>query len=235
MVVRILIAGFASFVAGLSYLTGLARLMTGLLLGLSAFGAFFFGVLFVLPIDAERAFFPVYTTVPAWPYFLIGAILTAITVALFLVKTGPVGEEKVSAMHFKYLLGGIGGYLSSLFLSSIFWFPSDARRLSADPAALTRDVLIGTSFFLVGVSISCYLFYRASKGSSENHPDLMRRFVLAFFTFFQFDKMPILVAYLLIYSPETEVGFANIAALALASSLPVAIFLLKTTLDSTER
>ncbi len=235
MVVRILIAGFASFVAGLSYLTGLARMMTGLLLGFSAFCSFFFGVLFVLPIDADRAFFPVYKQVPAWPYFLIGVILAAITVALFMLKTRPVNEEQVSAVHFKYLLGGIGGYLSSLFLSSIFWFPSDARRLSADPASLTRDVLIGTGLFLVGVAISCYLFYLASKGSSEKHPDLMRRFVLAFFTFFQFDKMPVLVAYLLIYSPETEVGFANIAALALVSSIPVALFLLKTTLDTKEK
>ena len=41
MVVRILIAGFASFVAGLSYLTGLGRLMTGLLLGFGAFSSFF--------------------------------------------------------------------------------------------------------------------------------------------------------------------------------------------------
>lgn len=231
MVVRILIAGFASFVAGLSYLTGLAQLMTGLLLGFSAFCSFFFGVLFVLPIDAERAFFPVYNKVPAWPYFLIGVILTAITVALFVVKNRPVDDEPVSASHFKYLLGGIGGYLSSLFISSIFWFPSDARRLSVDPATLTRDVLIGTALFLVGVCVSCYLFYRASKGRSANHPDLMRRFVLALLTFFQFDKMPILVAYLLIYSPEAEAGFASVAALALVSSIPVALFLLKTTLD----
>lgn len=234
MVVRILIAGFASFVAGLSYLTGLAQMMTGLLLGFSAFCSFFFGVLFVLPIDADRAFFPVYNKVPAWPYFLIGVILVAMTVALFLVKTKPVREEQVSAVHFKYLLGGIGGYLTSLFLSSVFWFPSDARRLSADPDSLTRGVLIGTCLFLVGVSISCYLFYRASKGTSERHPDLMRRFVLGFFTFFQLDKMPILVAYLLIYSPEIEVSFSNIAALALVSSIPVAIFLLKTTLDTRE-
>ncbi len=232
MVVRILIAGFASFVAGLSYLTGLARMMTGLLLGFSAFGSFFFGVLFVLPIDAERAFFPVYNKVPAWPYFLIGLLLVAMTVALFLVKTKPVEEEPVSAVHFKYLIGGVGGYLTSLFLSSIFWFPSDARRLSTDPASLTRDVLIGTGLFLVGVSISCYLFYRATKGTSERHPDLMRRFVLGFFTFFQLDKMPLLVTYLLIYSPETEAGFPNIAALALASSIPVALFLLKATLDT---
>lgn len=235
MVVRILIAGFASFVAGLSYLTGLAQLMTGLLLGFGAFCSFFFGVLFYLPIDAERAFFPVYIKVPAWPYFVIGLILTAMTIALFLVKIKPAEEEQVSSLHFKYLFGGIGGYLTSLFLSSVFWFPSDAKKLSADPSSLTLEVLFGTVLFLLGVSVSCYLFYRASKGTSDRHPDLMRRFVLGFFTFFQLDKMPVLVTYLLIYAPETEVNFPNIAALALVSYIPVAIFLLKTTWDTKDR
>ena len=234
MVVRILIAGFASFVAGLSYLTGLAQMMTGLLLGFGAFCSFFFGVLFYLPINAERVFFPVYEKVPAWPYFLIGLILIGMIGALFLVKVKPAREEEVSSVHFKYLLGGIGGYLTSLFLSSVYWFPSDAEKLSADPASLTMDVLIGTGLFLLGVSISCYLLYRASKGGSERHPDLMRRFVLGLFTFFQLDKMPLLVAYLLIYSPDTQVSFQNIAALALASYIPVGIFLLKTTWDTTE-
>ncbi len=234
MVVRILIAGFASFVAGLSYLTGLAKMMTGLLLGFGAFCSFFFGILFFLPINAERDFFPVYEKVPSWPYFLIGLILLGMTVAIFLVKVKPVEEEQVSAVHFKYLLGGIGGYLTSLFFSSIYWFPSDAKKLSADQSSLTMEVLIGTGFFLLGVSISCYLFYKASKGTSDRHPDLMRRFVLGLFTFFQFDKMPLLVAYLLIYSPEAQISFQNIAALALASYIPVGIFLLKTTWDTTE-
>jgi len=234
MVVRVLIAGFASFVAGLSYLTGLAQMMTGLLLGFGALCSFFFGILFYLPINAERVFFPVYEKVPAWPYFLIGLILVGMTVVLFLVKVKPAEEEQVSVVHFKYLLGGIGGYLTSLFLSSVYWFPSDAEKLSADPASLTRNVLIGTGLFLLGVSVSCYLFYRASKGTSERHPDLMRRFVLGLFTFFQFDKMPLLVAYLLIYSPETQVSFQNTAALALASYIPVGFFLLKTTWDTTK-
>ncbi len=232
MVVRVLIAGFASFVAGFSYLAGLAQMMTGLLLGFGAFCSFFFGILFYLPIDAERAFFPVFSKVPAWPYFLIGLILAGMTLALFLVKVKPTEGEQVSASHFKYLAGGIGGYLTSLFLSSVFWFPSDAKKLSSDTSSLTMDVVIGTCLFLLGISISCYLFYRASKGISDRHPDLMRRFVLSFFTFFQFDKMPLLVAYLLIYSPETEASFQNIAALALASYIPVGIFLLKTTWDA---
>lgn len=235
MVVRLLIAGFASLVAGLSYLTGLARLMTGLLIGFGALSSFFFGMLFFLPIDAERAFFPVYEKVPAWPYFVIGLILTGLTIVLFLIKQKPAEAEQVSAVHFKYMLGGIGGYILSLFLSSIYWFPSDAKKMSADPSSLTVEVLIGTSLFLVGVTISCYLLYRASKGTSESHPDLMRRFVLGFFAFFQFDKMPLLVTYLLIYSPETQIIFPNIAALALASYIPVGIFLLKATWDTREQ
>ena len=234
MVVRIFIAVFASFVAGLSYLTGLAQMMTGLLLGFGAFCSFFFGILFSLPINADRVFFPVYEKVPAWPYFLIGLILLGMIAALFLVKVRPVKEEPVSSIHFKYLLGGLGGYLTSLFLSSVYWFPSDAEKLSADPASLTINVLIGTGLFLLGVSISCYLLYRASKGGSDRHPDLMSRFVLGLFTFFQLDKMPLLVAYLLIYSPDTQVSFQNIAALALVSYIPVGIFLLKTTWDTTE-
>ncbi|MGB3211319.1 MAG: hypothetical protein WBB19_11490 [Desulforhopalus sp.] len=234
MVVRVLIAGFASFVAGISYLTGLAKLMTALLLGFGAFSSFFFGVLFLLPIDTERVFFPVYEKAPAWPYFIIGLILTGMAVALFLVKTKPEKGEDVSAVHFKYLLGGFIGYLSSLFLSSFYWFPSDEKKLSADPSTLTVEVLVGTSLFLIGVSVSCYLLYRASKGRSARHPDLMRRFVLGLFTFFQFDKMPLLVAYLLIYSPATQVIFPNIAALALASYIPVGFFLLKTTWDTIE-
>ncbi len=234
MVVRLLIAFFASFVAGLSYLTGLARMMTGLLLGFGAFCSFFFGVLFVLPVDANRLVLPLYEKVSAWPYFLLGVILAGMTLALFLLKVKTAEGEQVSPVHFKYLLGGIGGYLVSLFGSSIYWFPSDAKRLSADASRLTVEVLVGTILFLLGVSVSCYLFYRASKGTSDRHPDLMRRFVLGFFSFFQFDKMPLLVTYLLLYSPETQVVFPNIAALALASYLPVAVFLLKTTWDCRE-
>lgn len=232
MIIRIVIAGFASLVAGMSYLTGLTRLMTGLLLGFGSLSSFFLGILFILPLDSDRLVFPIYEKVPAWPYFLIGVLLLAMTVALFLVKGRPLMAERVSSYHFKCLLVGIGGYLTSLFLSSVYWFPSDAKRINTDSSALAGEVLIGTCLFLVGVCVSCYFFYQASKGINERHPDLMRRFVLAFFAFFQFDKMPILVAYLLIYSPETKVVFPNIAALALSSYIPVGVFLLKTTLDS---
>lgn len=213
-------------------MTGLAKLMTAFLLGFGAVCSFFLGVLFILPADAGRLFFPVYQEVPAWPYFLIGTFLVCLIPPLFLWKPKPVVAEEASAVHFKYLLAAVVGYLVSLFTSSVYWFPSEAVRRSADASALASEVLFGTCLFLLGVTIACGLFYRASKGCSERHPDLMRRFVLGLFAVFQLDKMPLLVAYLLIYSPETGVIFPNLAALALASYIPVGIFLLRTTLDS---
>lgn len=232
MIVRILIAGFASFVAGLSYLTGLTRLMTALLVGFGGLSSLFFGCLFLLPVDQERLVFPIYEKVPAWPYLVLAAVLFAMVGALFLVKAKPAVAEQVSSTHFKYLIGGIAGYLTSLFLSSIYWFPSDERRLAADASALSSEVLLGTVIFLCGICGSCFLFYKASKGNSEGNPDLMRRFVLAFFTFIQLDKVPLLVAYLLIYEPDTGIIFPNIAALALSAYIPIAAFLVKATWDS---
>lgn len=232
MIVRILIAGFASLVSGLSYLTGLARLMTALLVGFGAVSSLFLGGLFLLPVDGERLIFPIYEKVPSWPYFILGLILLGMVAALFFVKFQRTQSEEASSVHFKYLIGGIGGYLTSLFLSSIYWFPSDQTRLAADVSALSTEVLVGTIMFLLGICGSCYLFYKASKGNTESNPDLMRRFVLAFFTIFQFDKVPLLVAYLLIYAPDTGVIFPNIAALALSAYIPVSAFLIKATLDS---
>ena len=235
MIVRILIAGFASFVSGLGYLTGLTRLMTALLVGFGGFSSLFFGCLFLLPVDQERLLFPIYEKVPAWPYLVLAVVLFAMVGLLFLAKATPAPAEQVSSTHFKYLIGGIGGYLTSLFFSSIYWFPSDERKLAADASALSTGVLMGTVIFLLGISGSCYLFYKASKGNGEENPDLMRRFVLAFFTFIQLDKVPLLVAYLLIYAPDTGVIFPNIAALALSAYVPVAAFLVKATWDTNRR
>lgn len=234
MIVRIFLAVFTSVVGGLSYMTGLAKLMTAFLLGFGAVCSFLLGVLFVLPANSNRLFFPIYQKVPAWPYFLVGVALAMMIAVLFLQKAKPAAPEEVSSVHFKYLFGAVGGYLVSMFGSSVYWFPSDAVRRTADAAALASEVLFGTCLFLMGITISCGLFYRASKGCSERHPDLMRRFVLGLFAFFQLDKMPLLVAYLLIYSPETGVIYPDLAALALASYIPVGIFLLRTTQDSRE-
>ena len=86
MIVRIFIALFGSVVAAVSYLTGMARLMTGLLVGFGAASSFFFGILFLMPVDGKRLFFPIYEKVPAWPYFLIGVVLAAMVGRLYSAK-----------------------------------------------------------------------------------------------------------------------------------------------------
>lgn len=232
MIIRILIAGFASFVAGFSYLTGLGRLMTGLLIGFGACCSAFFGILFLMPVDSDRLVFPIYEEGPAWPFFVLALILAVIVAIHFLTKVKPAENEEVNSKHFKYLAAGLGIYLTSLFLSSIYWFPSDKKRLEVLDSTLGVEVFIGTCLFLIGVTFSSILFYKASKGSSDRHPDLMRRFVLGLFTFLQLDKMPLLVAYLLIYSPETRVIFPYVTALALSAYIPVGLFLVKATLES---
>jgi hypothetical protein len=230
--VRILIAAFASFVSGFSYLVGLNRLMTALLVGFGGISSIFFGVLFLLPMDKVRLIFPIAEKVPSWPYFILGLVLLGMVVALFLVKARPADFEEVSSKHFKYMLGGIAGYLTSLFFSSVFWFPSDETRRTVAESTVSAEVLIGTVIFLLGVCGSCYLLYKATKGCSENNPDLMRRFVLALFAFFQFDKMPLLVSYLLINAQDTGVIISNVGALAFAAYIPVSLFLIKTTWDA---
>ncbi len=231
MIIRILIAVFASSVAGLSYLAGLGRLMSSLLIGFGALASFFLAVLFFLPVDSERVFFPVLTAVPWWPYVLIGVILLAMIPAIYLFPPWRSKDQQVSQVHFKYLVAGIGGYLASLFIASVYWFPSDEKMSLISPAALRVELVIGTVFFIIGICISSYFFYLSTRGVSERHPDLMRRFVLSFFTFFQFDKIPLLVTYLLMYSPESQVQFPQIAAFALASYIPVGLFLLVATLE----
>lgn len=109
---------------------------------------------------------------------------------------------------------------------------SDETRRTVAESTVSAEVLIGTVIFLLGVCGSCYLLYKATKGCSENNPDLMRRFVLALFAFFQFDKMPLLVSYLLINAQDTGVIISNVGALAFAAYIPVSLFLIKTTWDA---
>jgi hypothetical protein len=234
MIIRVLIAGFASSVAGVSYLAGMTRIMTALLLGFGAFVSFIFGLLFLLPGDEGRLWFPVSGEAPPYPFFILGTLLAAMILALYLLKPKFEIVEQVSKTHFKYLVWGAGGYISTLFISSFFWFPSDSRKLAIDESGLAIEALAGTCFFILGISCSLYFFYRASRGSSAERPDMMRRFVLAFFTFFQLDKVPVFVAYLLVYDPDVQLVFPNLAALALSSYIPVGLFLLKTTWDTKE-
>ncbi|MBW1634997.1 MAG: hypothetical protein JRJ68_01855 [Deltaproteobacteria bacterium] len=232
MIIRVLIAGFASSVASISYLTGLTRITTALLLGFGVLFSLLFGLLFLLPPDKEHLWFPVYSPAPSYPFFLLALLLVLMVIVLFLARPKFEVVEQVSGTHFKYLLAGLAGYISTLFLSSLFWFPSDARALTVGESRLAAEALAGTCFFIAGLSVSLYLLYRASRGSSEERPDLMRRFVLAVFAFFQLDKMPALVAYLLVYSPDAMQVYPHLPALALSSYIPVGIFLLKTTWDS---
>jgi len=234
MIIRILIAGFASSVAGISYLAGMARIMTALLLGFGAFVSFVFGMLFLLPADGGRLWFPVSGEAPSYPFFLLGTLLAAMIFALYLVKPKFEIVEQVSKTHLKYLIWGGAGYLSTLFISSFFWFPSDSRKLAIDESGLAVEALAGTCFFIIGISCSLFFFYRASRGSSAERPDMMRRFVLALFAFFQLDKVPALVAYLLVYSPDVQLVLPNLAAFAFSAYIPVGIFLLKITWDIKE-
>jgi hypothetical protein len=232
MIVRLLIAVFSSVVSGVCYISGMLRLMSGLLLGFGVFTALFFGVIFLLPASDDRLWFPIYGTGSSWPFFLIAAILAGMIIWLFVKKTNPGISEPLSRRHFKYLGGGLFLYLCALFIPAFLWFPSEEKRLISDVASLGTEVFLGVCLYLIGSGVALYLFYHASKGSTVSHPDLMRRFVPAIFSFFHLDKMPALVAYLLVYSPETRVIFPKVAALALAGYVAIGYFLAKVCSDS---
>lgn len=234
MIIRIILVLFASGASGISYLAGLIRLMSALLIGFGTLVALFFGFLFMVSAESRQLWFPVYGQGASWPFFLLSAVLVVIVALFFIKKDEPVDLEYVSSIHVKYFLIAFFGYLLSIFLSAFFWFPSDAKRLSLDMSALSVNMLIGTCLYLLGTIVSLYFFYRASKGSLEKYPDFMRRIVLAIFSVVQFDKVPVLVAFLLIYSPETGVIYPSIAALALAAYIPIGFFLLKLSWQSEE-
>ncbi len=234
MIVRVLIAVFASSVGGVSYLAGQTRLMTALLLGFGAFVSVGLGVVLMLPEGEEYLWFPLFGEIAFWPYLVIGLILAGMIPVLFLVKPQFEMVQNVSAAHLKALLAGLGGYAATFFIASFFWFPSDARRAGSDDSTLSMLMLVGTLFFIAALTVSLYFFYKASQGSSEQHPDLMKRFVLGLFAFLQLDKLPLLVAYLLLYAPEIQTLAPNLPALALSAYIPVGIFLLKTTWETIE-
>lgn len=224
MIIRILLAGFTSLVGGVCFLSGLMRLMSGLLVAFGILSSLFFGIVFLMPASEDRLWFPVHDG-SAWPFFLLALILCLMTVWLFLKPKEAAVEEQLGTVHFKYLAGGLFLYLCSLFVPAFLWFPSEEKRLAAEVSKLGLEVFSGVCVYLLVSSGALWLLYRASKGVTGGHPDLMRRFVPALFAFFQLDKMPALIAYLLIYSPETQVVFSKLAALALAGYIPITIFL----------
>ncbi len=232
MIIRLFLAGFTSIVSGFCYLAGLARLMSALLIGFGVLTAFSFAIVFWLPPNAERLLFPISVSGASWPFFVIAVVLMLLIAWLFLNKSVSAEEESLSARHMKFLGGGLLLYIGSLFVPVVLWFPSDDKRLTLEISSLEIMVFVGVCLYLVGSSVALMLLYRASRGTTPDQPDLMRRFVPALFSFFHLDKMPALVAYLLIYSSEVQFVFPNIAALALIAYIPVSIFLAKICFDS---
>lgn len=225
MVIRLIIAAFLSLVSGVCYLSGLVRLMSALLICFGIISALFFGVLFSLPADSERISFSVSTPGAAWPFFLLAVILAALIAFLFFYKSRPAEFEQFGAKHLKLFGGGLLLYLFSLFFPVLFWFPSDETSHGGGQTSPELMAFVGVIIFLLGSALALYLIYRASRGATSENPDLMRRFVPAFFTFFHLDKVPALVAYLLVYSAEPQFVYPEIAALALSGYVSVSLFL----------
>lgn len=227
MIIRIILALFISLASGISYLAGYVRLMSGLLAGFGVLVSAFFGILFVVPAESRDLWFPVYGQGSGWPFFLLAGILAIITALIFTRRRVRVTPELVSSIHFQYLVGGVLSYLLTVYLPTLLWFPSEERRLGMDADSLGQYVFAGTCLYIIGTIVSLYLFYLASRGGAPNYPDVMRRLVLAVFSVFHLDKVPALVAFLMIYSPETNMIYPGLAAFALSAYIPITLFLLK--------
>ncbi len=226
MIVRILIAAFTSLVGTTCFLSGMNRLMGGLLIGFGMISAILFGVLFTVPAAQDLIEVPLYGQGGAMGYFGLSFLLAVFIVVLFLVKPKHVVVETVSKKHFIDLGCGMVCYIVALFLPALFWFPSESARAGGDVTQLQNGVLIGTFLFLVLVSCGLVFFFRASRGGTGQAPHMMRKMTLVLFSFFHLDKLPFLVAYLLVYSPETGLVFPRIALLALSAYLLEALFLI---------
>lgn len=233
MIVRLILVFFASATGAICYLAGLIRLMSALLVAFGGVISLFFGVLFLLPDASRELWIPVYGSVMTWPFFLIALLLFGVT-SLFFIKRKEENSETYSSWHLQNGIGGVCCLLLSIFLPAILWFPSEEKKQSLDPSTLEIYMYGGTGLYLLGTAVALLLLYRASKGGTEKKPDLMRRSVLAFFACFQMDKLPAFIAFLLIYSPDTGLIYPGPAALALAGYIPVSLFLLKLSWQSTE-
>ena len=230
MIVRIVIALFISLVSGVCYMAGLTRLISALLISFGVICALFFGIVFLLPPGSDRISFAVSAHGASWPFFLLALILVALIGYLYLHKpksSSSPGFEELGPPHLRLLGGGVLLYVVSLFLPVLLWFPSENTVAGGDQSQLETMVLIGVLIFVAGISVALYLIYRSTRGGTEDNPELMSRFVPALFSVFHFDKVPALVAYLLVYSAEPQLVFPKIAALALAAYIPVALFFIK--------
>lgn len=232
MIVRILLAAFTSLVAGVCFGAGLLRLMSALLVGFGACAAVFFGVLFLLPPNDPTLTFSVAGPGDSWPFFLIGAGLCVVIGWLLLKKTVPAAEEELAPRHWRLLGFGLLIYLCSLVLPVLFWFPSDEMRHTLSVDTMHLLVLAGVLFYLAGTAWALLLFYRASRGTTPEKPDVMRRLVLIIFSVAHMDKLPVLVAYLLVFSEEPDMVFPGAAALALVGYFLIAWFLARVSFDA---
>ena len=230
MIVRIVIALLISMVSGVCYMAVLTRLISALLISFGVICALFFGVVFLLPPGSDRISFGVSAHGASWPFFLLALMLMGLIVYLYLHKpknNNSMGFEELGPTHLRKLGGGALLYLVSLFLPVLLWFPSENTITTGEQSQIETMVLIGVLVFIAGISAALYLIYQSTKGGTEANPELMSRFVPALFSVFHLDKVPALVAYLLVYSAEPQLVFPKIAALALAAYIPVALFLIK--------
>ncbi len=234
MIARIVIALFISLVSGVCFMAGMTRLISALLIFFGVISALFFGIVFLFPPESERLSFSVAAHGASWPFFLLALVLALLIAYLYLRKReerGPLDFEQLGGTHLRFLAGGVLLYLFSLFIPVLLWFPSEKAMATTDLFRLEIMLLVGVFIFIAGVSAALYLIYRATRGGTSDNPSLMKRFVPALFSVFHFDKIPALVAYLLVYSSQPELVFPKIAALALATYIPVAIFLIKISFD----
>lgn len=229
MVVRILIGLFTSFIGGYCCLAGLQRLMAALLLAFGSLGSLLFAILFSVPSGSAILGYPVYGKGAPIPFYVLSFLLMA--GALFLAKgrVARVSTEPLSKRHWLFLGWGLVAAVNSVFIPAFLWFPSKNKLLADDANVLAVEVSVGVFVFCCLYVISLYCFYRAVKGVGMMQGDFMRRLVLAVFTVFQLDKIPMLIGYLLIYSPETQIVFAHQAAVALLSYLFTFAFFWSTT------
>ena len=101
---------------------------------------------YYVPVDSDRLLFPISRSAPSWPYLLLGLVLAGLVVVLFLYRPRPLPSEPVGMQHFKFLFWGVAGYLVSLFIPSVLWFPSDKSRMVVDSGILAWESLRITSY-----------------------------------------------------------------------------------------
>ncbi len=234
MIVRIVLVLFVSGASVICYLAGFTRLMSALLMGFGALVSLFFGILFQVSAEQRQVWVPVNGQGASWPFFLLAAVMVVMVILFFVKKSEPPKRESVSPAHIRYFIFAFFGYLASIFLPALLWFPSDEKQSTLDSSTLGVHMFSGTCLYLLGIVLSLYFFYRSSQGMVSQYPDLMRRIVLALFSMVHFDKAPAFVAFLLIYSPDTQLIYPTVAAMSLAAYIPIGIFLLKLSWQSEE-